>query len=138
MMIPDLIKKNLTLRELLIGISCFGIVGELLILILTKQKVYNGVGFLVGIIVSLACAIHMAYSIEIAVMLDEKSSIAYTRKYTVIRYFLMCIILVIIGITDILNPVTLILGYMGLKAGAYLNPLVHKIYKKFFGGNEKE
>lgn len=137
-MILNLIKKNQTLKELLIGIVFLGIVGEILLLFLTKQKVYNGIGFLVGIIVSLVCAIHMAYYIEIAVMLDEKSSIAYTRKYTVIRYFAMCVILIIIGVTDILNPVTLILGYMGLKVGAYLNPLVHKIYEKQCGGNEKE
>ena len=137
-MILNLIKKNLTLKELLIGITFFGIIGEILLLILTKQKMYNGLGFLVGVIVSLICAIHMAYYIDIAVMLDEKSSIAYMRKYTVIRYLVMCVVLIIIGVTDILSPVTLILGYMGLKIGAYLNPLVHKIYEKLCGGNEKE
>ena len=137
-MILDLIKKNQTLKELLIGITFFGIIAEVLLLIFTKQKMYNSIGLIVGILISAGCAVHMAYSIEIAVMLDEKSSIAYSRKYTVIRYLIMCVILVVIGVADIASPVTLIFGYMGLKAGAYLNPVVHKIYEKICGGNEKE
>lgn len=126
-MIVDLIKTNRTLRELMYGILAFGIVCEVLLLIFTKQKAYNSIGLIAGIIISLICAVHMAWGIDIAVNLDEKSSIAFTRKYTVIRYLIMCVILALIGITDIGSPVTLILGYMGLKAGAYMNPLIHKL-----------
>lgn len=126
-MIFDLIKTNRTLRELMYGILAFGIICEGLLLIFTKQRAYNSIGLIAGIIISLICAVHMAWGIDIAVNLDEKSSIAFTRKYTVIRYLIMCVILALIGITDFGSPVTLILGYMGLKAGAYMNPLIHKL-----------
>lgn len=89
-------------------------------------------------IISAICAVHMAWGIEIAVMLDEKSSIAITRKYTVIRYLIMCVVLALIGITDIGSPVTLIIGFLGLKMGAYLNPIIHKIISNIFGGKNEE
>lgn len=137
-MIFDLIKKNKTLQELLAGIVLFGILCEIFLLIISKNRMYSSIGLLVGIIISLACSIHMAWGIEIAIVLDEKSSIAITRKYTVIRYLIMCAGLIVIGVTNIGNPVTLILGYLGLKMGAYLNPIIHKIFSNIFGGGNKE
>lgn len=133
-MIIDLIKKNKTLQELLIGIVLFGIICEILLLIFTKNIFYNSTGLVIGLIISLICAVHMAWGIEIAVMLDEKSSIAITRKYTVIRYLIMCVALVAVGVLDFGSPVTLIAGFLALKMGAYFNPLIHKIFTKLFGG----
>ena len=80
----------------------------------------------------------MAWGIENAVMLDEKSSIAISRKYTIIRYLLMCAVLVAIGVTDIGSPVTLIFGFLSLKFGAYINPLIHTIITKLFGGDNNK
>lgn len=134
-MIFDLIKKNKTLQELLIGISVFTILVEILLLIFTKNRLYNSLGLITGGVISLICAVHMAWGIDIAVMLDEKSSITITRKYTVIRYLIMCVALIAIGVTDIASPVTLIIGFMALKIGAYLNPVIHTIINKIFGGD---
>ena len=134
-MIFDLIKKNRTLQELLIGITIYSILVEALLLIFTKNKFYNSIGLIVGAVISLICAVHMAWGIDIAVMLDEKSSIAITRKYTVIRYLIMCVALGVIGVMDLGSPVTLIFGFLGLKMGAYLNPIIHTIITKIFGGD---
>lgn len=127
-----LIKNNKTLQELLIGIVAFGIVAEIIVLILGGDRLNNTIGLVMGIAVAFGSAIHMAYGIEIAVSLDEKSAITITRKYTVIRYLLMCVVLAAVGIFKIGSPVTLIIGYLGLKAGAYLNPFIKKL-----GGEDK-
>ena len=137
-MIFDLIKKNRTLRELIAGIALIAIICEILLLIFTKNRIYNSIGHIIGTLTSLICAVHMAWGIEIAVMLDEKSSIAISRKYTIIRYLLMCAVLVAIGVTDIGSPVTLIFGFLSLKFGAYINPLIHTIITKFFGGDNNK
>lgn len=137
-MIFDLIKKNRTLRELITGIALIAIICEILLLIFTKNRLYNSIGLIIGTLTSLICAVHMAWGIEIAVMLDEKSSIAISRKYTIIRYLLMCAVLVAIGVTDIGSPVTLIFGFLSLKFGAYVNPLIHTIITKFFGGDNNK
>lgn len=132
-MIIDLLKNNKTLRQILLGITIYGVAVEVILLFISKDRMYSSIGFIIGIITVMGCAIHMAYGIEIAVMLDEKGAIAYTRKYTVIRYIVMCMVLVVTGVLKIGNPVTLIFGFLGLKAGAYLNPIINK-----FGGGEKE
>lgn len=126
-MILDLINKNKTLRTLVWGTLMYGSLIEILLFIMKRHSIYNSTGLWCGIITSCICALHMAYGIEIVVNLPEKAAIAYTRKYTVIRYCLMCIVLVLVGVSDIGNPVTLILGFLGLKAGAYLHPILSKI-----------
>lgn len=129
----DLFKENKTLRQLILGVVLYGLFIEILLLIFTKNIFYNSLGLIVGVVASIGCAIHMAYGIDIIVSLDEKSAIAYTRKQTVIRYAALCVILIAVGVIDFASPVTLIFGFLGLKAGAYLNPIINK-----FGGKEKE
>lgn len=136
-MIIDLIKKNKTLQELLIGILLFGVAIEIIVLIVGSRlggsRLHNSIGLLIGIIVALGCAMHLAYSVEIAVTLEEKAAINFTRAYSVVRYVVMCVVLAVVGYFKIGSPVTLIIGFLGLKAGAYLNPLIKK-----FGGEIKD
>lgn len=122
----NFIKNNKTLKELITGIVIVSILFEILALLICKERLYGTIGLIAGTISAIVCAVYMAYSIEIAVLLDEKSSIAYMRKGTVYRYLFLCVILAIIGITNIGSPVTLIFGFLTLKFGAYLNPLIHK------------
>ena len=126
-MILDLINKNKTLRTLVLGILLYGALVEIVLFIVGKRSLYLDTGLWCGIVTAAVCAVHMAWGIEIVIDLPEKASIAYTRKYTVIRYILMCVVLISIGITDIGSPVTLIFGFLGLKAGAYLHPILSKI-----------
>jgi len=126
-MILDLINNNKTLRTLVLGILLYGMAVELVLFIIGKRSIYNSTGLWCGIIIAALCALHMAWGIDITINLPEKAAISYTRKYTVFRYLLMCLVLVLIGITDIGSPVTLIFGFLGLKAGAYLHPIITKI-----------
>lgn len=129
----DFIKNNKTLKELIAGIVIVSLLFEILTLLICKDRLYGTIGLIAGTVSAVLCAVYMAYSIEIAVLLDEKSSIAYMRKGTVFRYLFLCLILIVVGITDIGSPVTLIFGFLSLKFGAYLNPMIHKLLH----GNEK-
>lgn len=122
----NFIKNNKTLKELITGIVIVSVLFEILTLLICKERLYGTIGLIIGTISAILCAVYMAYSIEIAVLLDEKSSIAYMRKGTVYRYLCLCVVLIIVGITNIGSPVTLILGFLTLKFGAYLNPLIHR------------
>lgn len=126
----NFIKNNKTLKELIIGIITITIIFEIIILIACKNKLYETAGLLIGTVVSVVCAVYMAYSIEIAVELDEKSSIAYMRKGTVYRYLIFCVVLIITGVSKIASPVALIAGFLTLKFGAYINPFIHKLFNK--------
>lgn len=127
----DVIRENRTLREMLVGIGISGFIALILCLIFSNDVLFDCVGLLAGILGASFMAIHMGYTIEDAVLLDEKGAIAYTRKMTCIRYGVICAIVIIIGITKVGSSVMCVIGVLLLKAGAYMQPLVHKyIFKQ--------
>ena len=90
-------------------------------------------GLLAGAIGTVLILIHMAVTMERA--LDSQSE-SYANKTTVIQSLIRKIVLVAAMLfcwralqVDLL---AMVVGVMGLKAGAYLQPLVHKI----FGGED--
>ena len=54
-----------------------------------------------------------------------------TRGY-LFRYFLLAVVLVIISVTEVMNPLVFFLGYMSLKVTAYLQPITHKLCNRLF------
>lgn len=121
------IKENKTLKEMLIGIGISAVIGVVIILIATKQKGYNVCGLLIGMLGAIFMGVHMALTIEDALLFDEKTAISYIRKQTYIRYAVACILVIAVGVTNIASPVAAVFGLLLLKPGAYLQPLVHKI-----------
>lgn len=129
-MIKNLIKENETLRELLLGTSVFYVPVLLILLIFTKQKWFYIAGLTAGYLVSMFMAVHMAYTLEIGVTFSEKDATAYFRRKTMLRYGVVCILVAVIGLTECASPITAIVGIMGIKIGAYLQPITHKVVSK--------
>ncbi len=126
----NLLKENVILRELIVGELFFGVVCQILLLIFTKQWVYNSLGLWIGVAISVFLAVNMADSIDVALDLDAKNADAYLRKKSVIRYLIVCAAVVLLGIFDLASVLTCIFGVMGLKVGAYLQPITHKLFNK--------
>lgn len=120
-------RENKTLREMLAGLVAAGVVVTVICLIFSKDILFNCIGLWIGIVGAAFMVIHMAYTIEDVVLLDEKSAVGYSRKMTFIRYIVVCILVVLTGVTKIGSPVMCVIGILLLKAGAYLQPLVHRI-----------
>ncbi len=129
--IKAMLIKNETLQELLLGIAATGFLMAALLFLFTKRKVYYGAGALVGVLVAAILAIHLAYTLDDSLGLPEKAATADIRKETIIRYVFTCVVVAVIGITDILSPVTCIFGIFTLKFGAYLQPLVLRILGRY-------
>ena len=126
-MIRKILRENETLREMFVGIGCYGLVIEIILAVFFPLKLFRAVGLLAGILCAMGMAVHMAWCLEKIVILDEKGAKAYARKTTMIRYAVVCLVLLAIAYTGAGDPVTLVLGTLGLKIGAYMQPLVHKI-----------
>ena len=60
-----------TLLELLTGIVLSGIVFEVIGLIFVKDRLSHSIGMLLGILIALAMATHMAFSLNSALDWDE-------------------------------------------------------------------
>ena len=55
-----------------------------------------------------------------------------TRGY-LFRYAVVAVVLIVISMTEAMNPLIFFLGYMSLKVTAYLQPITHKLCNRLFG-----
>ena len=127
-----------TLTELLAGIVLSGIVFELLGLIFVKDRLSHSIGMLIGILIALAMATHIAFSINSALDWDEEQAKRAMWKSYLLRYIAVAICLGLITYFRIGNVVSCFWGIMSLKAAAYLQPHLHKFVNKYILKIEEE
>ena len=127
------IRSNRTLRELIAGAGIYCFLLELVLLIFTERRLYHTVGLLIGSILCVVLSISIADSIDVAVELDEKGARAYIQKKASFRYLMVCAAVVILAVFDFGNPLTCFAGVIGLKIGAYMQPLIHKLIDRVKG-----
>lgn len=118
-----------TVAEMLIGMLLWGILCEVVILIVVPDILRCSVGLWIGIILSAGSAVHMAWSFDKAVDLEQKSAQAKIRMHALIRYAVIVIVFAVILFTGVINPLAAFAGILALKVSAYLQPLVHRVLK---------
>lgn len=131
-MIGKLLKDNKTLLELIIGIIAYNLVIQIVLAIFFEQKLYCAIGLWSGALTASLMAIHMAYCLEKTLSLDEKGAGGFSKRMTIVRYIGVCVILALIGVFKLGNPLCFVFGALGLKFGAYLQPLTHRLASKFY------
>lgn len=124
--------KTLVL-EMSVGVLCYE-----LILVVISWLFYLKLKFLLGpVILGLAAGflsdifmlIHMAYITERAAdSMDEAYANKTTLIHATIRKVAFIVVLVFLGTRPQINAVAMIIGALGLKAGALLQPVVHKVF----------
>ena len=131
---PKLISKirsvNDSLPELIGGVIGFGVVCEVVGLIFVSDKSNYSIGLWIGVAVAIAMSFHMAYTLNKAVVRNEKDAQSYATAQNLLRYFLVVVILGILMLTNVGNPLAAFAGIMGIKVSAYLQPLWQKLLLK--------
>ena len=87
-------------------------------------------GLFLGMVVALAMFLSMALVLEHSMKTMNPGTVQKRSVIsTVVRYLVLIIILVVIitRFSDQINPVALVIGVLGLKAGAFLQPVIHRI-----------
>ena len=126
----ELLKKiNETVRELWLGILIWGILCQSIRVWFIKDRLGYSLGLWIGVILAGAAAYHMWWALDRGLD-DEGSAQSYIRKLSLLRYAVILIVFGVLMITEIVNPLSAFLGIMGLKAGAYLQPFLHKRLKR--------
>lgn len=126
-------KIDITLLELITGIVLFGIVCQFGGMWFVHSISRYTIGLWIGIVLAIADAWHMWWSLNRNLTLNidnESGARAFSTKSSVVRYAVILIAFLIICLTDFAYPLAAFLGLMGLKIGAYLQPLIKKIYEK--------
>lgn len=133
MAITENLKKiDRTLLELLTGIVIYSVLCQLAGLFLPFSRIRFSVGLWLGIMVAVFSAIHMWRSLQKAFLCDEKSAARLLAGGYVVRYLITGAFLVLLFYTGVGYVLTGFLGVIGLKAGAYLQPVTHKFYNRMF------
>ncbi len=120
-------KKNNILLELIVGIILFGIVEQVICLIVSKDYLYNSVGLWFGVAIAIFMAIHMKRSIEDALDLGEDAGVKHMRKGYGTRMAVVAVAVIVILISKLGNPITLVIGILPLKFSAYAQPAIHNV-----------
>lgn len=119
-------KIDTTLKELLIGIAATGILFQLTIVWLVKDKLSYSAGLWLGVLLAAFLAWHMWRTLDEALNLGAAGAEKTMRKQSLLRYVVVVAVLAVLMCTDIANPLAAFLGVMTLKAAAYLQPMTHK------------
>ena len=127
-MFPGLTGTNRsdTLIELLCGILVYGVIGQLVILCFLHDKIWLSIGWWIGVLTAVLSEYHMWWGLDRALDLGEKAAVKLITSYNLLRYAAIVIIMGIVMVTEIGNPLAAVFGVFGLKAGAYMQPFIHK------------
>lgn len=125
------LQKNVTVADLTVGILFYGVLCETICMFAVQRKFYYGMGILIGLFMAIATAVHMNYTIGLALSADEKGAIGISRKYSMLRYAVTAILLAVLCLTGFADPIAAFIGLMGLKIAAYMQPLTHKLVRHF-------
>lgn len=131
-MFPGLTGENSseTLKEMLIGMLAYGVVGEIIVLIFSRSLGVSA-GWWIGVITAMVCGYQMWWNLNKALDLNENDAYKKMIAYSITRYLIIVAIMAIVMITEIANPLAAVFGVFALKAGAYLQPLVHYLGERF-------
>ena len=123
--------RNLIL-EVSAGIVLFAAAAMVVALFLFPERTVFA-GLLLGMVLALAMFLSMALTLEGAVR--TKNSSAIQRRSVlgaVILYVLLftILMLVVVRLSGWFNPIAVIVGIFGFKAGAFLQPVIHRIISR--------
>lgn len=130
-------KINETLLELLIGILVSGAVIqliELLVAVLRPEiagsKLSFALGLWIGVITAAGLAVHMYHSIDHALDMHSDDAEKYMRRAYLLRTLIILIVAFFVHFLKLGYVMATFLGMLTLKFGAFLQPLLHKCFKK--------
>lgn len=123
-------KLNPVSKELILGILICGVIFQFSLIWLSDSKVLYTTGLWIGIAISVFLAVHMNWSIENAVEMDEKGAVSHMKKMFMLRALVVVVIFFGTYLLKIGDVVAVFLGLFGLKIGAYLQPLLHFLIQK--------
>ena len=127
------LKIDRTLSEMFLGIIIFGLLCQITVIWFVPQKLLYTSGLWTGILTACIYAYHLWWSIDrnMTVNADnERGASAFSLKHSVLRYAAVALILLGLWFMGGNTPMLAgFLGIMGIKIGAYLQPLISRLHK---------
>lgn len=123
-------KKDHTALEMAAGIVLYEVIAQIVALIIGRDLIHVALGIWIGAAVALGMMLHMKRSIEDSLDLGEQGAESHMKKTYALRWAVVTVVLGASLYFDLANPIALLVGVMGLKVSAYLQPSMHKLFEK--------
>lgn len=124
-----ILKENHTLHEMMLGIiAANAVLAIIAVFVSDRNKALIAV--LIGTLTALVFVTHMAVTVDDALCLDEKGAVSQMRTQMLVRYVIVAVIVGLSLYFRIADPVFLTVSVLTIKAGAYLQPSVHKLINR--------
>jgi hypothetical protein len=114
---------------LVLGILAYGLLVELIGVWFVSDKIRYTTGLLIGVGCAIGMAVHIAMIIEESVRIGEGHE-KYLSFKSVMRYLVLCAIMITMTFFKLGNMFTALIGVLGLKVSAYAQPLLIKVLSK--------
>lgn len=133
------LKLDDTIKELLVGILVYEILAQVIGSVIVLCFIKDGsvlkytIGLWIGAVLAVAAAIHMWWCLwkNLSDNADrEGSARAFAVGQNLLRYFVILAVFAGLCLTTFSYPLAAFAGVMGLKIGAYIQPLVSKFLKR--------
>lgn len=121
---------NTVLKDMITIMILYGIVAQIICLFIPGDHLRMASGLWIGVAAGIGMAVHMKNSLDEALLMGEKGAQKYMQKSYAVRYISVVVIFIAVSYFKLANVVTLLVGVMGLKASAYLQPVMHKVFEE--------
>ena len=125
------IKIDATLFDLCLGIFLYGVVCQIIVLFFSRKPEYS-IGLWIGVVLAAAGSVHMWWTIDRSLDMASRDASKTVGPQNLLRYFLLVAIMALLAVSGFADPLFAFLGYMGMKASAYMQPFTRKISSKVF------
>lgn len=115
-----------TFLDLIIGIILCGVVSGILGMIITRGNLWYLLGTLIGAAAAIGMMIHMTISIQKAVEMDANQASRYMVKCTIVRYFVMLLILIPGIKLNFACFFGIVFGMISSKFSAFFQRFIHR------------
>ncbi len=115
-----------TLIELFIGIGIYFVITEIVGLIFVENKLTYTAGLLLGVVGAALLATHMYVTLNKGLDMEKDAATKYIKSNSFLRLAIMLLILLVGRAITHISFLAVIIGLLGLKIGAFMQPLVNK------------
>ena len=122
-------KIDETVREMWLGTFLWGCLCELVSVWWVKDRLYSGLGILIGMLLAMAGIWHMWKVLDTALELGDGAQ-KYVTSKNLLRYAVVLVVFAVLMLTHFADPLAAFAGLMGMKASAYLQPFIRGYKEK--------
>ena len=94
-----------------------------------KDRLYSGLGILIGMLLAMAGIWHMWKVLDTALELGDGAQ-KYATSKNLLRYAVVLVVFAVLMLTHFADPLAAFAGLMGMKASAYLQPFIRGYKEK--------